>query len=383
MPATRVHPMNTSLPDPRELHAFLSPQIVIAKSTVLSNIDAMIAMVGGDASQLRPHLKTHKSEHITRLQIERGITTFKASTLGEVAMAAKAGATSVLLAHQPVGPKVDTLLELCQRFPECCISVILDCPDAAKCLDTAARAKGVVVDAFIDVDCGMHRTGIAMGDSLDEFIEHLNKLSSLRFAGLHVYDGHLHQPELQQRQQCVDAILADLRRVLEQHSVETVIVGGTPTYGVWVEATHADSELTQWRFSPGTSTLWDWNYGETYAELPFQIAAAVLTRVISKPTGPSDKNTQLVCFDLGYKAIASEMPMAVRMRIGGLPEAVVVGHSEEHLVVAVSADRSIAIGDPYWAFPRHVCPTVARYDHAILVGSSTKDAMTIPIAPRA
>ncbi len=375
--------MNFTFPDPRELDSFLSPQIVIFEPTVLSNIDAMLTMVDRDARRLRPHLKTHKSEYITRLQINRGITAFKASTLGEVAMAAKAGATSVLLAHQPVGTKIDALLELCRCFPDCCISVILDCPIVARCLDTAAEIQGVVMDTFIDVDCGMHRTGVTIGENLNQLIEQLNQLSSLRFAGLHVYDGHLHQPELLKRQQCVDAILVEIRRVMEKHPVETVVVGGTPTYGVWVEATRHLTRLTRWHFSPGTSTLWDWNYGESYPELPFEIAASVLTRVISKPTGASDELTQLVCFDLGYKSIASEMPMAVRVRIKGLPEAVVVGHSEEHLVVAVSADRRIAVGDPYWAFPRHVCPTVARYDHAIVVGTSAKDAMTIPIAPRA
>ncbi|MEM8912850.1 MAG: hypothetical protein AAGC97_13875, partial [Planctomycetota bacterium] len=111
-------------PSPDEFVAFATPQPVVCERSVAENIDRMLALSGdrgpqGVASQrLRPHLKTHKSDVITRMQIRRGILRFKASTLGEVAMAAGVGAHSVLLAHQPVGVKIEQFVSLCGQHPD-------------------------------------------------------------------------------------------------------------------------------------------------------------------------------------------------------------------------------------------------------------------------
>ena len=68
----------------------------------------------------------------------------------------------------------------------------------------------------------------------------------------------------------------------------------------------------------------------------------------------------------GYKCIASEGPHP-RVHLFALPEAEVVAHSEEHLVVATPRADAFAVGDCFYGAPWHICPTVALHGHAVVV----------------
>jgi D-serine deaminase-like pyridoxal phosphate-dependent protein len=94
--------------------------------------------------------------------------------------------------------------------------------------------------------------------------------------------------------------------------------------------------------------------------LEFLPAAAVLTRVVSKP-GPNR-----LCLDLGHKSIASEMPHP-RVQFLNLPDAKAIAHSEEHLVVETAHANEFAVGDCLYGVPWHICPTVALHCEAIVV----------------
>jgi D-serine deaminase-like pyridoxal phosphate-dependent protein len=91
----------------------------------------------------------------------------------------------------------------------------------------------------------------------------------------------------------------------------------------------------------------------------------LLTRVISRP------EPNLLCLDLGHKAIAAEMPHP-RLRFMGLPAHQFINHSEEHLVIEMESADTYKPGDILYGIPWHICPTVARYpfvyvirDHAV------------------
>jgi len=94
--------------------------------------------------------------------------------------------------------------------------------------------------------------------------------------------------------------------------------------------------------------------------MPFVAAALVLTRVVSKP-GPN-----LLCLDLGHKAIASEMPQP-RVEFLNLKDATAVTHSEEHLVVETAQAADFELGDCLYGVPRHICPTVALHAEAVVI----------------
>jgi D-serine deaminase-like pyridoxal phosphate-dependent protein len=133
-------------------------------------------------------------------------------------------------------------------------------------------------------------------------------------------------------------------------------MGGTPTFPV-----HAALEAPGVECSPGTCILHDAGYGASFPDLPFTPSALLLTRVVSRP------RPDRLCLDLGYKAVASDPPMTSRLRLVELPEAAIVVHSEEHLVVETPRAGEFPVGRTLLAIPGHICPTSALHRKAYVV----------------
>src|SRR5690606_41180674 len=84
-----------------------SPSIALYREHLDFNIAAMLDLVDGNPKRLMPHIKTNKMPEVVKRMVDAGLFQFKAATLAEAEIAAEAGARSVLLSHQLVGPKVD------------------------------------------------------------------------------------------------------------------------------------------------------------------------------------------------------------------------------------------------------------------------------------
>jgi D-serine deaminase-like pyridoxal phosphate-dependent protein len=229
------------------------------------------------------------------------------------------------------------------------------------------------LDVLLDLDCGMHRSGIAPGPEAEQLYALLHDLPGLHAAGLHAYDGHIHDRDLAVRTVRCEAALAPVLALRERlresgFSVARLVAGGTPTFPIL--AARGDVEC-----SPGTSVLWDYGYARALPDLDYQCSAALLTRVTSRPLA------NRLCLDLGHKAVGSEMPQP-RAIVLGLEDASVVGHSEEHLVLETPRARDYPPGSVLYALPHHICPTVNLYSEAVLVRAGRAVARW-PITARA
>lgn len=334
-----------------------SPALLIYPDRVEENIRRMIALAGG-ASRLCPHVKTHKLGPLIELQLKLGITKFKCATIAEAEMVAGAGAPDVLLAYQPVGPKLTRLIQLAKRYPRTKFSALVDNESVARSVSAAAQEAKMKIPLLIDIDCGMNRSGISAGKEAFALYQLLSSLPGVQAGGLHVYDGHIADPDPAERSRRCDAAFApaaQLHRELLQAglSVPRLIAGGTPTFPM-----HAARKEVE--CSPGTCVLWDDGYGTRCKDLNFLNAALVLTRVVSKPT------SKRLCLDLGHKSIAAENPHP-RVNFINLPEAKAVVHSEEHLVVETESAEKMPIGTCLYGIPWHICPTVALHSEAVIV----------------
>lgn len=335
-----------------------SPALLVYPDRIGENVRRMLAMTGGPA-RLRPHMKTHKMPEVIRLQMGLGVTKFKCATIAEVEMVADCGAPDIVLAYQPVGPNVQRLLTLARKFPQTTFAAIADDAAAIRALGVAFSAAGLTLNLFLDVDCGMHRTGVAPGARAVELYQRIAGTPGLRPAGLHAYDGHNHETDLAVRAAMCAANLGPvvaLRRQLEALglAVPKLLAGGTPTFGLYAK----NPEVTE--CSPGTCVLWDFGYERMLPDLQFLLAAVVLTRVISKP------GTNRLCLDLGHKAIAAENPHP-RVFFPQLPDATAVMQSEEHLVLETPRVAEFAVGDCLYGVPRHICPTCALHSEGVVV----------------
>ncbi len=350
-----------------------SPSLVVYPARVRTNIERMIA-IAGDPARLRPHIKTHKMPAVMALQIERGVTRFKCATLAETEMAAGCGDLDLLVAGQMTGPNIGRFLELGRRFPRTRFSILVDDAGAAEALARAARNNGRVIEVWLDIDCGQHRTGVPPGPDAASFYHWLGTLGGLRTVGLHAYDGHIHDTKPAARETACKAAFApvlELRQTIaaKTGSLPELVAGGTPTFPI--HAARDDSQC-----SPGTTVFWDAGYSAKMPDLDFLPAALLLTRVISKPGG------RRLCLDLGHKAVASEGPQP-RVVFPELPDAQPVAHNEEHLVVETARAAEFPVGSLLFGIPWHVCPTVALYSRAFTVeDGELRDVWPIPARDR-
>lgn len=333
-----------------------TPALLIFPERVKENIRILKEFVP-DLNRLRPHIKTNKCAEVCQLMLDAGISKFKCATIAEAEMLATTGARDVLLAYQPTGPKVERLAGLIKQFPQTRFSCLVDNPDIATQLDEVAGKKNLTYTVFIDLNVGMNRTGIAPESAL-QLLRHCRTLKNLKVAGLHAYDGHLRDPDLELRTKICDEGFARVIRLKEQIIEETgevpvIVAGGTPSFPI--HAKRKDVEC-----SPGTFIFWDKGYEQILHEQPFLHAALVVTRVISKPA------PGVVCVDLGHKAIASENPINKRVHFLNAPSLEPTGHSEEHLVLKTQQDN-LKVGDILYGVPFHVCPTVALHETASVV----------------
>jgi D-threonine aldolase len=332
-----------------------SPQVVIYADRVQHNIEAAVKMVG-DVNRLRPHIKTSKTSEVVQMMLDAGITRFKCATIEEAALLASLKAPDVLLAYQPVGPKVERLYRLMQQYPATRFSCLMDHVVAALALHEYFVAKGAVIEVFMDLNVGMNRTGISLEEA-PQLGEAIQQLKGLRWRGIHAYDGHFRDPDIQLRKVACDAQFQQVKAF--QHNVQkryginlTIIAGGSPTFPI--HAVREDVEC-----SPGTFVFWDKGYSDICAEQPFLPAALVLSRVISLPS-PGN-----ICIDMGHKSIAAENDISRRAWFVNEPDAILLSQSEEHGLVQPVKEHQP--GDLMYVMPYHVCPTINLYSSVMVV----------------
>ncbi len=341
-----------------------SPSLIIYKDRVQHNIGEMIR-IAGSSDRLVPHVKTYKMIEVVHLQRQVGITRFKAATIAEAEMVAQAGAAFVLIAHPLVGPKAERLVQLQRRYPLVQFATLVDCQEMAAHLNAIGEAHETTLSVWVDINNGMNRTGHLVNEALLEFYLTLHQQKHyprLHCDGLHVYDGNLRQPEFAERKQAVDAAfepVADLVQRLQRAGVPPpmMICGGTPSF-----TSHVLRESVY--CSPGTCVFSDWGYGESLPEQPFQWAALLFTRVISKP------RPGYITTDLGHKAVASENPLNHRVKFLNLTDYELVSQSEEHLVLSIRAWDAVIIGDVLYGVPYHICPTVNLYNEVYVANGN-------------
>ncbi|MCL2602707.1 MAG: alanine racemase, partial [Treponema sp.] len=259
----------------------ISPALIYYKDIILENTTRIIQMAGG-AQFLWPHVKSHKSAEMIRMQIGLGITRFKCATVAEAEVAAAAGAAHVILAYPLVGPNIARYLRLAQAFPRTVFYAVGDNYESLALLAEQARQMGAAMNVLIDTDIGMHRTGVPL-EGLEALYERACGLAGIAVKGLHCYDGHRGDRDFNQRKALAeegDSRVLAIRDSLERKGFpcEIMVMGGTPSFP-------CRTGKEQFFLSPGTLFISDWGYCPKFPDLDFPPGAAVFTRVVSHQPG--------------------------------------------------------------------------------------------------
>ena len=334
--------------------ACATPSLVYYRDIIRANTEKVIALAGGPG-RLWPHVKTHKSVELVRMQQRLGISRFKCATIAEAEMLAQCEAEHVLVAYPLVGTAITRFVRLAATYPLTRFWAIGDSLEPLRQLSGQSSLAGIQTPLLLDLDVGMHRTGVAP-DRAEALYEQCAALNDLHVQGFHCYDGHLHQNSPQEREAGVQswlAILESLEKSLKQRGFQTSVrvLGGSPTFPCLART--ATGFL-----SPGTVFLWDYGYASHFPDIELTPGAALLARVISRPESPTAEG--LFTLDLGYKAIGAD-PTGVRGVIVGMEDAEPIAHSEEHWLFKAGTMPAPAVGTLVYVIPTHICPTSALH----------------------
>ena len=337
--------------------AVISPSLLVFPKRIAHNIETMVHMAGGPEN-LRPHIKTHKNAEIITMQMGQGITKFKCATIAEAELLANCNAPDILLAMQAVGANQNRYVQLVTTYPNLRFSTLVDNDVTATELGNIAEQNNITISLYIDLNVGMNRTGIVPSNEALELYKYISEHKFLKIEGLHAYDGHLRNTDVTVRQSDCDAVFKTVLQlkdaILKAGLPEPILIaGGSPTFPFHCKRKNVIS-------SPGTTLLWDAGYGDLFPEMNFLHAAVLFTRIISKP------KAGILCFDLGHKSIAPEMDFP-RVQFLTLKHGKQIKQSEEHLVVEYDDLKILNVGDAHYAIPKHICPTVAKYDSLLVV----------------
>ena len=327
-----------------------TPCLIYYTDIIRENIETIIR-IAGTAERLWPHVKTHKSLEVIKIQMQYGIRKFKAATIAEAETAAAAGAERVLLAYPLTGPAQKRFLDLAAAYPSVTFYAVGDDMGQVEEFSGLCLKYGRKIPFLTDVDMGMNRTGVSI-DRLEEFCRLASRQKGISFEGLHCYDG-IHDKDTKRRDAAIqeaDLKIMEIVSRLAQDGIscKTIVAGGSPSFPC-----HA--RCTDWYLSPGTLIVQDAGYYQTVPDIPCIPGAALLCRVISHP------GQDLFTIDLGYKGIASDPP-GQRGYLWGMEEAEPVMQSEEHWVFRVKkGGERPPVGACLYVIPTHICPTTALY----------------------
>jgi D-serine deaminase-like pyridoxal phosphate-dependent protein len=348
----------------------LTPALAIYAGLVDANIDFTLELLGSNANRWRPHVKTAKLESIMRRLVARDVTNFKCATTLELRTACDAGARDILVAYPLAGANAARVRQLAETTQNACVSALVESADQ---LQPWLRSD---IGLFIDIDPGMHRTGLPQ-ERVEDIVSLARAIRSagLRFRGLHYYDGHLHEADLAARTRAAHAGYDRLLQIVKAIDdagtrVEEVITAGTPTFPCTLSYPGFHNAIFLHRASPGTVV-----YGDASAvqQLPldyrYQPAVLVVSRVVSHPGG------NIVTCDAGHKTLSVDTGVP-NCEVLGRPDLKPLKPSEEHLPIAVPQGNPLPpIGSFLYLVPKHVCPTVNNFDDALIVSNGRIDCV--------
>src|SRR5699024_5652320 len=141
-----------------------TPAPIVLIDVVADNIARMQAFADEHGKQMRPHVKTHKSVRIGRMQLEAGAAGLTAGNLIVAEIFAEAGCSNILIAYPlwAVGAKASRLQQLVQKT-QWCVGA-----ESYAGVDRRAEAVGEVAGALgfvFEVACGARRSGVPAGEA--------------------------------------------------------------------------------------------------------------------------------------------------------------------------------------------------------------------------
>src|SRR5215469_15063402 len=140
------------------LEAVDTPALVVDYDRLQHNIQRIASAVASTGATLRPHIKTHKTIEIGKMQLQAGASGITCAKLGEAEVYAAAGFGDIFVAYPVIGPaKAHRAAQLARQ---CHLIVGVESATGIAQLSAAASDAGVTLDVRLELESGLQRTGV-------------------------------------------------------------------------------------------------------------------------------------------------------------------------------------------------------------------------------
>lgn len=330
------------------LEAVDTPVLIADWEQVRANVAKMAARCREAGVALMPHMKTHKSVAVARLQLEAGAVGLTCAKPSEAMAMLPSGVRKIFLAHSLASRrKIDLLRQLAAQLDELIV--------AATSVSHAARLArlieetGFVLPCLLAFDTGLDREGARDLEDLAKMKKIVDAAPSLAFRGIYSHEGHGYMTS-------PDRIAAEVRTAAGRLRSAKAFLGEEgelwPGCSVTAFAMAEESGITGVR--PGAYVFGDLLLTRITRAMPEKAAALVVAAtVVDKP------REGLALIDAGSKVFSSDRlgdkPMALPLdgRAFGLTRL-----SEEHGFLTGEQVDELNVGEVVALIPWHVCPVV-------------------------
>jgi D-serine deaminase-like pyridoxal phosphate-dependent protein len=345
-----------------------TPALVLDLEMLDRNIAEMANFAKAHKVNLRPHSKTHKSADIARRQIKAGALGVCCAKLGEAEALGEGGIEHLHITSPVVTPQaIARLMALNAKVAD--LMVVVDHPANVEALATAAAKAGKPLAVIVDIDPGIHRTGVATPDAVVELVRKVSGLKSLKYAGVQFYCGsHQHILSFEERKAKIEERTEYLKGILTKlgsAGLKPAIVTGSGTGTHYIDAKLGVFTELQ----VGSYVFMDHDYNvcdlRGLDQPTFEQALQIDARVVSCNTAG------MATVDAGLKAMATEKgpPMILKGAADGSTTRFM---GDEHLaVVAPTGGTAPALGEQVILTPPHCDPTVNLYEAYHVVKGDT------------
>lgn len=353
-----------------------TPSLVLDRRRLAANCARMLARARALGVGLRPHMKTLKSADAARLAIDPAHGGIAVSTLREAEYFAAAGLSDIQCALCLSPGKLGRAAALLNGAPK--FSFFLDSLEMAEAMVAHAREHGAPLRAWIEIDSGEHRTGLAPDDPALVEVARVLADPAVVFEGVATHAGQSYGAD---SIAAIRAVAEDERRAVTEAAgriraaglaVRGVSAGSSPT-GALGASGEGLTELRAGVYMAGD--LYQAALGVQSAD---DLAVSVLASVISASPARGQ-----VMLDAGGLALSKDRSTARRPELDAgygrlvdidgrdsLGALVVDEVHQEHGAVrgpgAIPFER-LPVGARVRVLPNHACMTAAAYDAYLVV----------------
>lgn len=341
-----------------------TPALVVDETVVRKNIAAMQRHCDKQGLKFRPHVKTHKSIQLAKMQIDAGASGINCQKISEAIIMAHAGIDDILITFNIIGQQKGTrLLDLHRRLNK--LTVTADSSTVINGLSTVFSNETKPLNVMIECDTGGGRCGVQLPTDAAELALLVTDLPGLRCSGLMTYPAAGTGDSTAEFMRNASSLLHS--NGLSEFEVST---GGTPD--MW----HAQQTGVFTEYRAGTYIYNDRSLVARGTCKQADCAATVLATVVSRPTA------NRVIIDAGSKTLTSDLfGLDGYGYVIGHDDAKISALSEEHGTVTIDEHSQLKVGDQLSIIPNHVC-VVSNMLNEVVLKKSTGEFVSLPIDAR-